>query len=196
MDNRPYMHLAQAELADLYAHPTSNDEVRRQIAIEFRHRFALKAAVAGALDKLEPADTPHEAPTTAHGAHGMATDRVFDCPGCEARLRVKLLPGTNDMRCPRCHAHFSCTFHDGVLSIAPAGAAEHMSLDEAYECMGLPANATLETIKHTRLRLLAQYHPDKVAALGSKLQKVAGDEALRINAAYRLIIAAHAGSST
>ena len=50
--------------------------------------------------------------------------------------------------------------------------------------LGLVGKITFEDVKrHYRSRIV-EYHPDKVAYLGSKLRELAEEETKRINAAY------------
>jgi curved DNA-binding protein CbpA len=47
-----------------------------------------------------------------------------------------------------------------------------------------PGPVTLETVRRHYLRLVAAYHPDRVAGLGVKLRRLAEEETKAINEAY------------
>lgn len=50
--------------------------------------------------------------------------------------------------------------------------------------LGLDGNITLESVKSAYRKLAAQYHPDKVSHLGSRIREVAESEMKKINEAY------------
>lgn len=54
-----------------------------------------------------------------------------------------------------------------------------------YEVLKVPPSATKEEVKEAYKRQMSQYHPDKVAALGAELQRVANEMSKKINAAYK-----------
>ena len=67
-----------------------------------------------------------------------------------------------------------------VLASGLTGGA--FSIDEQP---GLPPGAiTTATLRRHYLRLVAAYHPDRVAGLGAKLQRLAEEETKAINEAY------------
>lgn len=56
-----------------------------------------------------------------------------------------------------------------------------------YAILGVPRSADQAAIRAAYRRQMALYHPDKVAALGIELQKVAGERTKEINAAYDVL---------
>ncbi|MBF0240679.1 MAG: J domain-containing protein [SAR324 cluster bacterium] len=62
------------------------------------------------------------------------------------------------------------------------------AIDDPYTILGISNTATNEEIKRAYITLIKEYHPDKVASLGTKLRDLAEKEAKRINAAYQKII--------
>jgi DnaJ-domain-containing protein 1 len=50
--------------------------------------------------------------------------------------------------------------------------------------LGVAPGTPLAEVRRAYLGLVAQYHPDKVAQLGPKLQAVALEETRRLNAAW------------
>ncbi|MBV8603940.1 MAG: DnaJ domain-containing protein [Pelomonas sp.] len=56
--------------------------------------------------------------------------------------------------------------------------------------LGVAADASVEEIRAAYQRLVSQYHPDKVASLGTELQEFASRKTQAINAAYAEALAA------
>lgn len=54
-----------------------------------------------------------------------------------------------------------------------------------YEVLGVKPYATGEEVRISYRKLLSQYHPDKVAALGSELRDLATRKSQEITSAYR-----------
>ena len=53
------------------------------------------------------------------------------------------------------------------------------------ETLGLKEPFTLEDIKPAYRKIIAQYHPDRVAAMGDEIKEVAEKKAKEINRAYQ-----------
>lgn len=67
-----------------------------------------------------------------------------------------------------------------------AGQTKQQSQNETwYEVLQVSPSATQDQVKEAYKRLMSQYHPDKVAALGAELQRVATEMSKKINAAYK-----------
>ena len=62
-----------------------------------------------------------------------------------------------------------------------------MSINKAFAVLGIDDNSTNEQIKDAYKRKVREYHPDKVAALGSDLQELAARKTIEINEAYRFL---------
>ena len=58
------------------------------------------------------------------------------------------------------------------------------TLDGYFKKLGLKPGASSDEIRHAYRELVKQYHPDKVAHLGAKLQKLATKEMRDLNDAY------------
>jgi DnaJ like chaperone protein len=67
--------------------------------------------------------------------------------------------------------------------------SEPASLDaqpqEWWEVLGVSAKASPEEIREAYRKLIAQYHPDKVASLGPEIREVAHRKSQQITEAYR-----------
>lgn len=59
-----------------------------------------------------------------------------------------------------------------------------------HEVLGVAPNAAPDDIRQAYKSLLSQYHPDKVASLGSELKDVAERKSKQITQAYREALAA------
>lgn len=69
---------------------------------------------------------------------------------------------------------------------APARDVEEIA-QSPWELLGVSPSATRREIRAAYLRLLRQYHPDKVAALGPELRAVAERKTRELNAAWELM---------
>jgi DnaJ-domain-containing protein 1 len=56
--------------------------------------------------------------------------------------------------------------------------------ESAWDVLGVAPGVPLAEIRQAYLRLVSQYHPDKVAQLGPKLQALALEETRRLNLAW------------
>lgn len=206
MKNRPFFQSKIEELQQIFDASHGDRAVLKKLAAELKHRqvpkaVALLAKVKKVIDAVSPART--EAPSrqeTDHPTHAP-THKVVNCQSCQQRLRVELATERRRYTCPSCKTKFLVSFEDGVFSVvfsSPAGSGEEpmnrasadgakLTLSEAYQIFGANADTSWETIEQTRRRLIQQYHPDKVAALGPKLRAVAEFEGKRINVAFNII---------
>lgn len=75
----------------------------------------------------------------------------------------------------------------------PAGDEAEMAypltLESARQVLGVAATSTREQIKGAYRRMASRYHPDRLAQVGARAQKAAGDRMASINEAYRLLSA-------
>ena len=62
-----------------------------------------------------------------------------------------------------------------------------LTLDKAYEILGIPVDSQNDKIKSAYLQKIKEYHPDKVASLGSELKILAERKTQEINISYDLI---------
>lgn len=62
-----------------------------------------------------------------------------------------------------------------------------ISLDKAYQILGINVNATEPEIKKAYRKLAVQYHPDKVAQLGEEFQKGAKEKFQKVQDSYEVI---------
>ena len=58
---------------------------------------------------------------------------------------------------------------------------------DPYEVLGVPRAATKDEIRSAYVKLVAKYHPDKVAHLGDEFQEIAKEKTQAINRAYEML---------
>lgn len=73
------------------------------------------------------------------------------------------------------------------------GAPADDSLDAAYALFELPSQATEAELDRAYRRLMAKYHPDRVAGAADEIRALAEERARAINAAYDRIRDARRG---
>jgi len=101
------------------------------------------------------------------------------CPSCLKLLKLKPPLTAKQWSCPQCHLGF--TIHKGaddVLLVTPATASLHGSNLAShsapwFDILQLQSDADVATIKRAFRNLLKQYHPDKVAMLGTEFKQLA-----------------------
>jgi DnaJ like chaperone protein len=64
---------------------------------------------------------------------------------------------------------------------------EQGALKSPYEILGIEKGASTREVKQRYRKLVADYHPDKVAHLGEELQAFAAKKTLEINQAYEAL---------
>ncbi|MDP1574142.1 MAG: co-chaperone DjlA [Coxiellaceae bacterium] len=71
----------------------------------------------------------------------------------------------------------------------PSQSSDQLTLTEAYQLLGLSANATDDAVKHAYRRMMSQHHPDKLIAKGlpPEMIKVATQKTQQIKKAYETI---------
>lgn len=207
--SRSYIQKSIFEMQELYAASHNNPAVLKLLQAELKHRHTPKAnaladKVRKSLDALkqEPEEEPEkkpEQPKEPPASSGSApTYKIIACQKCEQRLRIELSLGQREQRCPACKALFTTAYQDGFLSVIFAGVepengtkqneqALNVTLGDAYQLFQADKGSAWEEIEFTRRKLIQQYHPDKVAALGPKLRELAELEAKRINVAFDLL---------
>jgi len=65
---------------------------------------------------------------------------------------------------------------------------EFITIENPYDLLNVPQDATREEIKNAYRKLAHQYHPDKTAQLGPELQRLAHRKMQEINEAYELLM--------
>jgi DnaJ-domain-containing protein 1 len=63
----------------------------------------------------------------------------------------------------------------------------HLSLDEAYQILGIGPDSSLDKIRKAYKEKIAQSHPDKVSHLSKELQDKAKELTLKLNNAFDVI---------
>ena len=63
----------------------------------------------------------------------------------------------------------------------------HPTIDDPYRTLGVPADSSDDDIDLAYRRMMAQYHPDKVAGAADEIRQLAQQRATEINLAYEAI---------
>lgn len=205
MSSRPYARKSSAELQAMFECAKTDEATLKRLANELERRHVPTARTLakkvdealrnlgsqGTQCKPEPRTPESDVPKVKSEA---AEDRVIPCKGCASKLRVRLVEGVHRMRCPTCKTQFTTSFENDVLSVefdpnrrANGAESARLTLEEAYRVFEAGENTPWEQIERVRRKLIQQYHPDKVAALGPKLREVAEAEGKRINRAFDLL---------
>ena len=201
---RPYIQKSIIELKALFDSSRNDGVELKKIAAELHHRqrqkaLTLRKEVLKAIEVLKGDSAPQQ---QRDGREEKSTQPIFECENCRQKLKLSLREETIQYRCPDCHTPFSASFRNGVLSVVfskipPSGMSKGeedgapLTLDEAYKLFEANEGTPWEIIEKTRRRLIQQYHPDKVAALGPKLRDVAATEGKRINVAFDMLRKTH-----
>lgn len=197
---RPFIQKTIVELQALFEASIDNSAELRKLAAELSHRkvpkaVALAKKVADALNGPKTEETKNDRVTTPQSAPPPPVNPVIDCQGCGQKLRIKLSSEFQEYSCPSCKSKFHASFSGGVLSVVFVKSAGNgaktddalLTLKDAYKLFNADETSPWESIELTRRRLIQQYHPDKVTALGPKLREVAEVEGKKINVAYDLL---------
>ena len=75
-------------------------------------------------------------------------------------------------------------FDAGWIALPSTGDAPGPGKDDAYATLGVPEDATTEQIDKAYRKLMAKYHPDRVAGAADEIRELAEQRAQAINAAY------------
>lgn len=149
-------------------------------------------------DNPEFNQTDTEAHTYQVPPETSDSSRIIVCLGCQQKIKIPFPPPSNSIgTCPLCQQQF----------LAQVDAAGHLtiyryvdneqtqntqdsplrSVQDALDILGVNASASPDEIKKAYKKLMMQYHPDKVANLGSELQALAEQKTKQINSAYRFL---------
>ncbi len=204
MTARPYFRHSVTELNQLYEQAKDDAIELSRLAHELKLRQTSKEkAIARMVEKsiarLSEPEEKGSSRTTASSAEKEDKPRTTEvvCQGCAQNLRISIVPGISELRCPKCHIGFRATYVKDVFSVAfdkpdsESSKARNqegpMTLEEAFRVFDAKPDTPWEDIEKCRRRLLQQYHPDKVASLGPKLRKLAETEGKSINVAFQLL---------
>ena len=115
------------------------------------------------------------------------------CPSCGVRLQIPEPPVAMAGRCGSCKNRFQLGYdRQGRLVIEKlqgTGMSRRagQSLDDCFQVIGVPRSASAREIKTAYRRRIREYHPDRVAHLGTDLRQLAEQKARTINKAYSVL---------
>lgn len=120
-----------------------------------------------------------------------AVDAIaFACARCSASIRLSLPAPAEAIRCPRCRHGYrvSTVSLDPTVVLllsdsAPARTARKVA-PSAFAVLELEPTQDLARVRLAYRRLVGQYHPDKVAGLGSELRRLAESKTRELIRAY------------
>jgi DnaJ-domain-containing protein 1 len=204
MTSRPYFRRTVSELEKQLEHAKDDATELAKLAHELKFRQTAKAkAIARMVEQsISQLTEPNERNSSRATSSSSAREEKprsteVACQGCGQNLRIPIVPGISELRCPKCHIGFRATYMKDVFSVvfnkpesesSKANNQERpMTLEEAFRVFDAKPDTPWEDIEKCRRRLLQQYHPDKVASLGPKLRKVAETEGKNINVAFQLL---------
>jgi hypothetical protein len=102
-------------------------------------------------------------------------DTIIECVMCKQKLRITIdAKGLN--KCPKCKTTYHCQIDKYNNVIVFYKTIIRSDKRTAREILGVSENATFEQIKSAFRSRIKEYHPDKVAHLGSKLKHLAENE--------------------
>jgi DnaJ-domain-containing protein 1 len=193
---RIYIQKSIFELQEMFEVSKTNHGELKKIAAELKHRQVPKATalakkVHEAIAAL--AENAEQTKLTKQTEAVPEQRQIVNCK-CGQRLRLPAEVDNRDYTCPKCKTIFSASFNNGILTVVfekeqkpPPDDSAPLSLEDAYRLFDADKGTAWESIEQMRRRLLQQYHPDKVAALGPKLRVVAEAEGKRINVAFTMV---------
>lgn len=126
-------------------------------------------------------------------------DRIIRCPSCKQKIRVKLPLRINRGRCGRCSTSFGLKVDaagqlrvEEIETVSPKSPKTDStpSVADLYRSLGIEASASPDEVRVAYIKRIREYHPDRVAGLGDKLQAMANEESKAINTAYSKLKAA------
>lgn len=190
--SRPLQSLSVDELAVLHQEHGGNAAVCDAVRAELACRPLSKTErLRGAL-----AEAPVEPPTAA--AHQPP---ILRCVCCNKRLRIPLLEGPGEVRCPTCQTEYAVHWQHTVCLVqrieAPAvesdtedgDAAESSAAAEVtpWSVLGLEEGSAWDAVERARRTLLQQYHPDRLGHVPPLVQQLAEREFKRVSEAYETL---------
>lgn len=116
---------------------------------------------------------------------------AINCPSCLQTLQLKPPLTKKLWSCPHCHLGFSIHHGtDDILMVTPAtatvqGSALASHAAPWFEILHLNPDAETSAIKASFRTLLKQYHPDKVATLGTEFKQLAEEKTRLLTWALR-----------
>ncbi|HOC44105.1 MAG TPA: J domain-containing protein [Thermoanaerobaculales bacterium] len=156
-------------------------------------RFLIKVGRSGKVD-VEP--IAKEPP--------IRNDETITCT-CGMKLRLRYPIKTGTVQCPNCPCRFRVKVGRSgnviVEPIAPGGTGPSRQSDgsrrqrggtsrpsdDPYDILGVGRDTSYEEARAAYRKRIQEYHPDRVAALGTKLRETAEEETKRINWAFECI---------
>lgn len=147
----------------------------------------------------------HTTGSSSRASSSNGNAQIIRCPECTKKVRVGLPLKRPTGKCPACSAKFDLSVDgSGKVQIDQAQRREKRygdnreepkarsgeSTADYYAVLGVAPTATPDEVRTAYRKKIREYHPDRVAGLGEKLQEMANDESRSINKAYSMLKAA------
>ena len=139
-------------------------------------------------------DQSSQQSSRTHSSGGSVT---LKCVRCSLPIRVALPPRADRFRCVECGHAYSVQLADAasIVYVVVGDVVESSTrsrecpahVKRAFEDLEMPPTEDGDIVRAGYRRLIAQYHPDKVAHLGVELHRVAEAKTKRLIAAFKVI---------
>jgi len=126
----------------------------------------------------------------------------FNCPGCNAKIRIPAIVEFRDFFCPNCRIEFKIVSDVSepyrlilIERIVYVKADEkpnkktNLSRDvsEAFIFFELPENSSFQTVRRKYIEKMKLYHPDNVSHLAPEFLKIAEEKTKLINKWFSIL---------
>lgn len=153
----------------------------------------------------------HATNSSSRASSSNSNEQAIQCPGCSKTVLVRLPLEWSAGQCPTCSIIFELLtdalgkVHVGRVQRDQKSEEREQSYRknreepktprskstaDYYAILGVSSSATPDEVRAAYRKKIRQYHPDRVAGLGEKLQEVATEESKTINKAYSTLKAA------
>ena len=189
---RPLQPLSVDELAALHQTHGVNPSVLEAVRMELGCRPLSKT------ERLR-ATLGGQAAASATPQATVPQPPILRCVSCHKRLRIPLLEGPGEVRCPTCQTEYAVHWQASVCLVqrieAPQAESASDDGDEAAEpgseaetspwaVLGLDENSPWDAVERARRTMLQQYHPDRLGHVPPLVHKLAENAFKRVNEAY------------
>ncbi len=192
---RPLQSLSVDELAVLHQEHGGNaavcDAVRAELACRPLSKTERLRAALGSSSEAVADPSPSAA----------LQPPILRCVSCHKRLRIPVLDGPGEVRCPTCQTEYAVHWQAAVCLVqrieAPEVESDTEDGDEAgsdavaeatpWSVLGLEEGSAWDAVERARRTLLQQYHPDRLGHVPPLVQQLAEREFKRVSEAYEAL---------
>lgn len=189
--SRPLQSLSVDELAVLHQEHGGNAAVRDAVRAELACRPLSKTerlrAALGSIAEAAAEPSPAAA----------LQPPILRCVCCHKRLRIPVLDGPGEVRCPTCQTEYAVHWQAAVCLVQriepPAVERDTEDVSDAvaeatlWSVLGLEEGSAWDAVERARRTLLQQYHPDRLGHVPPLVQQLAEREFKRVSEAYEAL---------